>query len=103
MATAVLAPIVVDENGVAYVEGTTTKVVEVALAKQASGLSPEELQAELPHLTLAQVYGALAYYFEHQADLDADLRRREEQAEELRRGAAPSEFAQRVRGEGRLG
>src|SRR5436305_210394 len=51
MSTVVATPIQLDEQGVAYIEGTTTKVIEVALAKQTSGLSPEELQEELPHLT----------------------------------------------------
>lgn len=95
-------PIVFDANGVAYIEGTTTKVIEVALAKKTSGLTPEELQAELPHLTLAQVYAALAYYYAHQAALDAEIDRRYEYAEKMRAQAGESPFAKRMREAGKL-
>jgi hypothetical protein len=33
---------------------------------------------------LAQVYAALAYYFAHQKELDADVERRRQWAEEMR-------------------
>src|SRR5437879_4790070 len=65
MPTVIASHIRLDEEGVAWIEGTTTKVIEVVLNKIASGLSPEELQAELPHLSLAQVYAALAYHYAH--------------------------------------
>lgn len=29
------------------------------------GMTPEELVSEFPHLTLAQVYDALSYYYDH--------------------------------------
>lgn len=52
------------------------------------GLSPEEVQENLPALHLDQVYGAIAYYLAHQTEVDSYLRaldadferRREEQA-----------------------
>ncbi len=31
---------------------------------------PEQIQDNFPSLTLAQVYGAIAYYLEHQMELD---------------------------------
>jgi len=37
------------------------------------GLSPEEIADEFGHLTLAQVYGALAYYHANQEEIEADL------------------------------
>src|SRR5438128_9938479 len=37
------------------------------------GLSPEEIAAELGHLTLAQVHAALAHYHLNQAEIEADL------------------------------
>lgn len=38
------------------------------------GLSPEELVKEFSHLTLAQVYDALSYYYDNKESVDADLR-----------------------------
>jgi uncharacterized protein (DUF433 family) len=37
------------------------------------GISPEELVAEFSHLTLAQVYDALSYYYDHKETVDRDL------------------------------
>ncbi len=102
MATAGLAPIVLDERGVAYIEGTRTKVRHVVLVKQTSGLSPEEVQQQLPHLTLAQVYAALAYYHAHRAEMDAEIQQSFEFAEKLRQEAGESPVGKRLRGEGKL-
>jgi len=102
MATAVLAPIVLDERGVAYIEGTTTKVIEVVLNKEWSGDTAEELQQNMPHLTLAQIYGALAYYHANKEALDADIQRRAEIVDRLRKEAGESPVAKRLRAEGKL-
>lgn len=37
------------------------------------GLTPEEIALEYPHLTLAQVNGALAYYHANRDEIEADL------------------------------
>ena len=77
-------PITIDGNGVAYVEGTSTKVIEVVQAKQAQERTPEQVQSELPHLTLAQVYVALAYYHANRDELDTKIRARKDFADALR-------------------
>ena len=38
-----------------------------------AGLTPEQIIDEKPHLTLAQIYGALAYYFANKDQIDADI------------------------------
>ena len=37
------------------------------------GMSVEEILAGLPHLTAAQVFDALSYYHDHQAEIEADI------------------------------
>ena len=37
------------------------------------GLTPEEITREIPHLTLAQVHAALAYYHANRDEIEADL------------------------------
>jgi|ERR1035438_990418 uncharacterized protein (DUF433 family) len=73
-----------DAQGVPWVDDTCVKVVEVVLSKQAYDLTPEELHEQYPHLSLAQIHAALAYYYDHKAELDADMERRAKLAEELR-------------------
>ena len=79
--------IVIDERGIPIVEGTNMKVVELVLEKMAYGWSPEELYFQHPHLTLGQIYSALAYYWDHQEDLDKDIERRREFVDQLRNTA----------------
>jgi uncharacterized protein (DUF433 family) len=37
------------------------------------GMTPEELVREFPHLTLAQVYDALSYYYDHKEEIDQEM------------------------------
>jgi uncharacterized protein (DUF433 family) len=37
------------------------------------GLTPEEIITELPHLSLAQVYAALTYYYANQEEIELDI------------------------------
>jgi hypothetical protein len=55
-----------------------------------------------PHLSLAQVYAALAYYYAHQDQLDAEIERRKRWAEEMALQARESPFVKRVRAMGKL-
>src|SRR6266498_3596922 len=37
------------------------------------GMTPEEIALEYPHLTLAQVHAALAYYHANRPEIEADI------------------------------
>jgi len=62
-----------DERGVAWIDDSNTKVVEVIL-DHARGHSAERIQEAYPHLSLPQIYAALAYYYDHKQETD-DLMR----------------------------
>lgn len=47
------------------------------------GLSPEEIADQIRHLTLAQVYAALAYYHANRDEIEDDLTAERAQAEAL--------------------
>jgi uncharacterized protein (DUF433 family) len=47
------------------------------------GLSAEEIMAEIPHLTFAQVYAALTYYHANQEAIEADIAAEEAEAARL--------------------
>src|SRR6266542_912788 len=87
--------IVLQDGKVPTIAGTTMKVVELVTAQHAYGWSPDELAFQHPYLTLGQIHSALAYYWDHQAELDADIERRQLWAEELRRSQPVSPFIQR--------
>ena len=76
-------PLRVDDTGAVRV-GESRVTLDVLLQYTRLGMKPEEIARGLDTLSLADVHGALAYYFRHQAELDDYLRRREEEAEGLR-------------------
>jgi uncharacterized protein (DUF433 family) len=74
----------VDETGTIRV-GQSRVTLDVLLADYRSGLSAEEIVRELDTLNLADVYAAIGYYHRHKEEIEQYLRRREAEAEALRR------------------
>ena len=65
-----------DDQGRAVVAGTTVKVIEVALDQIANGWSPAEIFFQHDRLlSMAQIHAALSYYYENQAEFDAEIAR----------------------------
>lgn len=73
MATVSYPHIELSADGVPFLEGTRTKVVEIALDRIAHHWDAEEIQRQHPHLTLGQIYAALAYYHDHREVVDAAI------------------------------
>lgn len=75
MSSPALPHIRLDERGVAWIDGTNTKVIEVVLDKLAYGWSPEEMHLQHPHLSLSRIHAAFLYYYDHQVEMDAEIER----------------------------
>jgi len=91
-----------DDNNVPIIAGTMMKVVELVTSVMAYGWSPEELHFQYPHVALSKIHSALAYYWDYKEEIDADIQRRFEFAERLRREAGPSPLAAKLRKQGLL-
>jgi hypothetical protein len=67
------------------------------------GFSPEEIHFQhYGEPSLAQIHAALAYYFDHQRDLDAELNRQIKDFESARSKAGESPVVRRLKAEGKL-
>jgi uncharacterized protein (DUF433 family) len=84
--------IVLDEKQVPIIAGTSMKVIELVLDSRAYGWSPEELHFQHPQLTLGQIHSALAYYWDHQEELDADVERRLKFVDKVQQSQKPSKL-----------
>jgi hypothetical protein len=51
----------------------------------AYGWSPGEMHFQHPDLTLGQIYSALAYYWDHQEEIDNDIKKRLKRSDRLRK------------------
>jgi len=87
----------IDEQGIGWISDTKVKVIEVAIDKLVHGSSPEDIHFQYPHLSLAQVYAALAYYYEHQNELDSEIQRRWQEVNEMAALEANTPLQQRLR------
>jgi uncharacterized protein (DUF433 family) len=92
-----------DAKGRPILAGTTTKVIEIALDHIANGWSPDEIRRQhYNSFSLAQIYAALSYYYEHQAEFDAEIERQVREYEERLRDQGEAPFVKRMRAIGRL-
>jgi len=94
--------IILNEARVPMIVGTTMKVIELALDHLAYGWSPEELHFQHPHLTLGQIHSALAYYWDHKAELDEDIERRLQMVDQLQQTKSSTSLAERLKARGRI-
>lgn len=60
-------------SGAPIIRGTRTTVRAVAEYHQRLAMSADDILMALPYLRLAEVHSALAYYFDHQAEVDAEI------------------------------
>jgi uncharacterized protein (DUF433 family) len=89
IAEAPITHIRLDKSGVAWIDDTNVKVIEVIVDHLAYGHSPEEVHLQHPHLSLAQVHSAFAYYFDNRQELDGEIERRLRKVTAARATAAP--------------
>ena len=96
-ATEISSHIRLDERGVAWIDTTRIKVIEVALDHIAHGWSAEEIHRPHPHLSQAQTHAALAFYYDHQAEFDKAIAESLTRADKLAAENADSPGRRRLR------
>lgn len=83
-------------GGKPRIAGHRITVKHIVICHQRSGQSPDEIVSAYPGLTLSDVYAALAYYFDHRDEIDADIRADDEHWAEVERQAS-GRLADRLR------
>jgi uncharacterized protein (DUF433 family) len=72
-----------DAKGRAVLAGTRIRVTHLAMERRAYGWDAEEMRSQHPGLTLGQIYSALAYYYDHEEELNRVLEERLEREARL--------------------
>jgi uncharacterized protein (DUF433 family) len=60
-------------GGKPRIAGSRIRVKDVVVWHHRQGMTPSEIVSKWPHLTLASVYAALAYYHDHREEMNAEL------------------------------
>ena len=92
--------IILNQAGIPIIAGTTMKVIELVLDATAYGWSPEELLFQHPYLSLGQIHSALAYYWDHKAELDRDIEQRIQIVDQVQQTIKPSSLEARLKSKG---
>lgn len=83
-------------SGQPHIAGTRIKVKHVYTWVERMGMTPAQVVTEYPHLTMAQVHVALAYYWSHPDEIHQDIENEEKLVAELRAKAGPSKLQERL-------
>jgi len=68
----------------------------------AYGWSVDEMCRHHPYLTPAEAHAAMAYYFDHRVEIEAEIEAELREADQARAKSPPSPFVVRMRAEGLL-
>jgi len=56
------------------IEGTRTRVIDIAIQYELLGRSPDEIIRSHPHVSLYQIHDALSFYYENRDELDRKIK-----------------------------
>jgi uncharacterized protein (DUF433 family) len=82
-------------NGRPHIVGSRITVAEIAIMYLKMGQSLELIAGKY-HLSLASVYGAMSYYYEHQGEIDQQMAEDEAFADEFQKNH-PSQLQEKLR------
>jgi uncharacterized protein (DUF433 family) len=83
-------------GGKPHILGHRVKVQHIAVWHQRMGMTPEEIVATYPSLSLPAVFAALAYYHSHRTDIDADIEADERFVAETKAKAGQSKLQEKL-------
>jgi len=75
MVTALQYPHILHESGhsACLERWPRVRVAQIAMDHFGRGWSSEEIARQYPHLAPAEIHSALAYYFDHQEEIDREI------------------------------
>jgi hypothetical protein len=78
------------------------RVAQIVMDYLAHGWSPDEMCRQHPNLTKAEAHAAMAYYFDHQSEIDTEIEAEVRNAEAALKEPSDSPLRLRLRAKGLL-
>ena len=78
-------------GGSPIIEGTRTRVIDIAIEYEVLGRSPDEIIRSHPHVSLYQIHDALSFYYENRDELDQKIKQDQDFVTKLK-GKFPSKM-----------
>ena len=77
------------------VAGHRIRVQDIVTWHEKEAFSPDEIVSQFPQLSLADVYAALTYYWDHRDEIEKQMRDDKESVESIKANT-PSKLAQKL-------
>lgn len=97
MTTKGLSHITFNVRGQAVIDGGRFRLIYLVEPMLANGWDAEELAIEFPHLTLGQIHGALAHYYDNVEAFEREMEEERVFVEAMRERSDTVEIGQRLR------
>src|SRR4051812_23220148 len=97
MSTVSYPHVEINADGVPIISGTKTKVVEIVQDHLAHHWRAEDICEQYPYLSLAQVYAALTYYYDHEQGMDQEIERIHQRVAEIKARHGDSKLKDKLR------
>jgi hypothetical protein len=78
------------------------RVAQIVIDYLNHGWSADEICIHYPHLKPAEVHSAMAYYFDHQVEIDAEIEEEQIAIEDSQKTTKPTAVEQKLRAQGLL-
>jgi hypothetical protein len=78
------------------------RVAQIVMDYLAHGWSPDDLCRHYSHLSPAEAHAAMAYYYDHQAEIDAEIQQELAEVRAAPATAVPTPFMVRMQAKGLL-
>ena len=85
-------------GGKPCVAGTRIRVWDVYVHHEVRGMTPDEIVAQYPELSLAGVHAAMAYYWDNREAIDKQMKDADEFVDQLKAATGPGPLERRLRG-----
>jgi uncharacterized protein (DUF433 family) len=83
-------------TGKPCIAGTGVRVWDIYVLHERQGRTPDEIVAAYPHVTLADVHAALAYYWDNKDEIDRQMKEADEFVQRLKADSGPGPLARKL-------
>lgn len=83
-------------TGKPCIAGTGIRVWEIYVLHERQGRSPDEIIAAYPHISLADVHAALAYYWDNKDEIERQMKEADEFVDQLKAANGPGPLARKL-------
>jgi uncharacterized protein (DUF433 family) len=80
-----------------FMKGTRVSVLDIYVCHELMGRTPDEIVIAYPHMTLAHIYAALSYSFDHLEEIRRQLKDDKKFADSLREKMGPGPLSDKLK------